>query len=569
MVLYADEEHENIESVVARLWLERASDLLADSEGNPEILEQAGKAWETAGEFVSGNSDFFYLEAKLLLGGYQTSETEQSALREAYEQLALALDKTGENDFWITDFRSRAVLWSSLALRLKEYRALGDRYDQWPRGEKNDPVLIYAAARASLYLGLDERAGELALKGEALADSSTDLNELGNDFGSTMSAFHALAMAAGNRNAFIQAEPTSRRWPGMSEALLPWLLAGYFAADETAALKRVLDEKYHPVLEDLGWISAGVSRPSAAPPGRDLALARRLGCDLSKEYENFTGLLSSDANYDGYPEELIRMVNGKVNSRRIDSDQDGRYEWEFEYDPSGPFFVLYGNERLSVYYEKNAFPEILSVLAKNDRTAVTVSFNPGALSWDPTNGNPYWGKPAGPHWNIPEFWEAARNVTVEETAEEGFVRAKTTLSGGYPIFAQESGFLNENPDHPVWTRQILYRDGIPAAARRSFGTSRENPEKRIWEIYERYENGKMVGLAWDPGETGVPLYMKDWALESFFEIQAWDLNGDEWMDARRFLLPDGSESTSELMITEAGVEDLFPWKASDWTPWDK
>ena len=78
----------------------------------------------------------------------------------------------------------------------------------------------------------------------------------------------------------------------------------------------------------------------------------------------------------------------------------------------------------------------------------------------------------------------------------------------------------------------------------------------------------MVGLAWDPGMTGSPAYLADWALERVLEVQAWDVDGDGWMDYRRFLLPDGPESSAGLFITEAEADDLLPWTASDWYPWD-
>ena len=560
---------EDVESVIARVWLERASDLLDDAGGDSDVLEEARKAWSSAGEYAAGNPDYLYIEAQLLLSGASMGLADDSTIRTAYRRLTLCLDRTGQDEFGISDFRSRAVFWSALALRLREYRALIDRYDDWPRGEKNDPVLIYAAARASLYLGLDRKAGELASKGEALAGSDTDLGELGVGFGTPLPAFRALAMAAGVDGAFEGVEAAARRWTGMSDALLPWVMAGYFDAREVPALKSVMNATLHPVIELLAGGRGSSSGASHISAGRDLVLAAKTGVDPTDEYGSFTGALSADVNYDGYPEEWIKLVNGRPSSRKIDADQDGRYEWEFEFEDNSPLMIRIDEGRLVFHYERDSFPEILSMVAKQGDTTTVVSFYPGAFSWDPTDGNPVWGVPEAPDWERPLFWEAARSVTVDASMEEGTVRAVTALSGGYPVRAEESGYLKGDPAIPLWVRQILYDDGAPVAGRQSFRTAPDDPEKRIWELYERYECGRMVGLAWDPGMTGTPMYMRDWALERYFEIQAWNLDGDEWMDARRFLLPDGSESSSELLITEARTEDLLPWTASDWAPWDR
>ena len=78
----------------------------------------------------------------------------------------------------------------------------------------------------------------------------------------------------------------------------------------------------------------------------------------------------------------------------------------------------------------------------------------------------------------------------------------------------------------------------------------------------------MVGLAWDPSMQGTPLYLKDWALGAYLQIQVWNIEADGWMDVRRFLGAGREGSARELSITEAKTADLLPWTPGSWYPWE-
>ena len=145
----------NPDELIARVWLARADDILSNTtnifekELGDAALNEAAIALDTAAEFRSPGRDALYLKAKLLLAGYRQNNDRNyvSSSRSAYELLSLSLDDhTPTSTADISTFEDRAVLWSSQALRLKEYRELLNRYQNWPRGHQDDPVLMYAAA---------------------------------------------------------------------------------------------------------------------------------------------------------------------------------------------------------------------------------------------------------------------------------------------------------------------------------------------------------------------------------------------------------------------------------------
>lgn len=490
----------------------------------------------------------------------------------------------------LVPFGRRALLFAELSLRLKEYRGYLEAYDGWPPGEIDDPGLLYAAARSALYLGLDERAAALARRGEALSSPGDSLSGFGARFTHPRSEFRALAAAAGNEEAIAGLPSARRRWgEALEGALEPWILSGRIPLNPGDALNSLI----HPELLGAGLHLAGA--PSAgAPPAEgppiperyfsDLSLARKFfeHDELTERFAGFTGTLLEDSNYDGFPEERIEMVNGRPMERRIDTDQDGLDEWEILYDGGEPVRIRVNpgpsGGRLTVNYDAKAYPELLSMVSRDSPITGDAFFPPGRFSWDPSDGGVTFGALQPPDWDDAALMSRVSRIRITadelddpgEAAGIGPVRgeAVTWLESGYPVRALELRYSPGERDNPIWIRELIYEDGRIAAGRRSFRHRSDDPSRRIWELYERYEGGRLIGLAWDPGMSGSPAYLKDWALKSYLEIQAWDIDADGWMDARRFLIAGDRVSSAELFITEASSDDLLPWRPGDWRPWE-
>ena len=485
----------------------------------------------------------------------------------------------------LVPFGRRALLFAELSLRLKEYRGYLEAYDGWPPGEIDDPGLLYAAARSALYLGLDERAAALARRGEALSSPGDSLSGFGARFTHPRSEFRALAAAAGNEEAIAGLPSARRRWgEALEGALEPWILSGRIPLNPGDALNSLI----HPELLGAGLHLAGAP-PAEAPliPERyfsDLSLARKFfeHDELTERFAGFTGTLLEDSNYDGFPEERIEMVNGRPMERRIDTDQDGLDEWEILYDGGEPVRIRVNpgpsGGRLTVNYDAKAYPELLSMVSRDSPITGDAFFPPGRFSWDPSDGGVTFGELQPPDWDDAALMSRVSRIRITadelddpgEAAGIGRVRgeAVTWLESGYPVRALELRYSPGERDNPIWIRELIYEDGRIAAGRRSFRHRSDDPSRRIWELYERYEGGRLIGLAWDPGMSGSPAYLKDWALKSYLEIQAWDIDADGWMDARRFLIAGDRVSSAELFITEASSDDLLPWRPGDWRPWE-
>jgi len=565
---------ENPDSVIARVWLERADGLLkAENNKSHETLNQAAEALDIALEYQNPpGRDALYLRAKLLILG-KIENPEESPVRQAYALLTASFENHSKGDFPdVTDFENRAVLWSSLALRLKDYRGVLDRYSTWPRGTRSSPVLMYAAARAALYLGLDGKSSELAAEGEALSVPGTDLRILSPYFpAGAQPAFRAISIASGDSQSVLNLSAAWNRWPGtLEEALRPWLLSGMVDIPYAGNLAELLSPGMMSLLksdiETLGEYNA------------DLVLLRRMRSSDSVSgkqkvdalLSGFTGVLESDADYDGYPEEKISFVNGKPETRVIDEDQDGLSEWYITYETNRPWRIQYLNSSgiLSLVYDKPNYPSLLLLTYREGSVNLEMSFNPGAFSWEAEGEQGFWLdpiKPAAPDWDEEKLWSGTRVVkyTAANPDYNSFGVSVTVLAGGYPLRAIEKVYSDKESQNLLWIREIVFDEGVPAAGRRSYSGN------SLWELYERYENGVMVGLAWDPGMTGTPVYLKDWALKSYLETQIWDLDSDGWIDVRRFLMPNGEVKSKELLVTEAGPEDFLPWNAADWSPWEQ
>ncbi|MCK5736177.1 MAG: hypothetical protein KAH21_06835, partial [Spirochaetaceae bacterium] len=237
-------------------------------------------------------------------------------------------------------------------------------------------------------------------------------------------------------------------------------------------------------------------------------------------------------------------------------------------------YIQFQNGRLRLTYDKPNYPSLLSLQYQDGDLKVELSMSPGGFSWEAEGVEGYWlnpRDPVEPYWNDEKLWFGTRMVTfsaaVADTGRYGV--SETYLVNGYPLRAIEKIYKDENRDELIHTREIIFDDGVPVAGRRSYRMDPDNPVHRLWELYERYEDGELSGLAWDPGMTGSPAYLRDWALTGYLETQIWDLNSDGWIDVRRFLLPDDEVMVKDLLITEARREDLIPWQASDWSPWEQ
>lgn len=555
------QENRNNEDI-ARLWLERAASLAAEMDGLNSEREQIKKALAMASEFQTPNSssDALYLQA-LLLSSEETPGPD-SAVNQALKLAGESLEKAAGGD--IVPFNDKAVLWSSLALRLKQYRSILDRYEQWPRGHRYEPVLLYAAARAALYLGLEKQAAELARAGESLADHSDSFENLSPAFnGSAVARFRALAVAAGDRES-METLPSARRWGvSLDNALLPWVLSGYIGNEAAPSLAGTPAGEVLSCLNSAG--RGGESVPSAVQD--DLAFLRRAGAAVPLS-GSYSGTMRADADYDGYPEETARFENGELRQRLIDADQDGLYDWVIVFENGQPIQIVLDAGTRTVNYAGGAYPEVLSMTRKEENHYFEASFKPGAYTWKPLEYGMWMDVPQKPANDEERFWRGIRVVRVKQNfpGKQRTVSAMSRLLDGFILFAREECFAPESPE-PLWVREILYEKGLPVAGRRSF--RRSSADRRLWELYERYENGKLVGLAWDPGMQGSPVYLKDWALERYMETQVWNMDRNFWMDARRFIMPDGTDLSRKLLVTEASLEDLLPWKAADWAPWDK
>ena len=562
------------EEILARLWTDKAAALLA----NPDMdnLAAANDALDAAEEFYPPGPDALYLRARIVLDNRlaQDNNTQSSHIRQA-EALALAsLDYEPARQFPPKiPFTDRALLYSRLALRLKNYSSLLNYYESWPRGHRDSIQLLYAASRAALYLGLNERAAELALRGESLSSAGDSLSVFGMGLDNPLPAFRAVSVAAGDEKAIETVGSAMKKWgDAMEKTIMLWVKSGTMENRLIQRIRSHLNTE-NTIIADL-VLGRKVSPEVLSTVKNYLPLARQAGIAIENTpggiiAADYSGTIQSDVNYDGYVEEEILLQNGEIQSRRIDADQDGVDEWSIGYSNGYPAQISLDNDLLIAIYEANAYPEISTLINNNPTESIQgkAEFQSGAFSWDIGKGDPRFGPLDRPTWNDSSLWPYLKSVAIHavipETGEIG--ETTTWFVKGYPVKAVEIRYSELNPDEPLWVREMLFDDGVITAGRRSV---RMQGDIRLWEFYERYEKGEFVGLAWAPGVTSYPVYWKDWALEPWLRTQVWNLDADGWMDVRRFVTARAGESASKLFAGEASQDDLLPWNAESWEPWE-
>ncbi len=551
---------------LARIWIDRAADLLNKTQLDQKELMEAGSALDIAEEFQAPGPDALYLRALIVKDG--RVPVEGIPVRLAYDLSLAALDSDAVPSATVEiSFRKRASLYAAIALRLKKYEDYLDEYASWPKGEKNAITILYAAARSALFLGYQKQAIALALRGESLSEETDSLAGLNLNLDHPLSAFRAIAVAAGDEKLTRTFASARKRWgQSLEDAIMPWILSG-----------RVSGKTIRVILPSL---SASAVKLANAVIGLepltdiqgDLALARMLedSYPLEKMISSFTGMLTADTEYDGYEEERIKVVNGQPVYRVIDADQDGQYEWEFHFKDGIPEQIRLDGGRLEVHYDVKSYPEVHSINSTDGSTHGNAIFLPGSFTWDPGNGDHLSIQLDRPDWVDNDLWPFMSRISLQAELNDGreLGRIFIWLDKGIPVKSVEIHYSDSNQEEPLWVKELLYEDGIVTAGRRSLRKISETDSERLWELYERYENGEIVGLAWDPGMRGTPVYLKDWALETYLQIHVWNLNGDDWMDLRRFVSTETEDSVRELHITEAGESDLLPWSSDSWYPWE-
>ncbi|RLW70366.1 MAG: hypothetical protein B6D68_00915, partial [spirochete symbiont of Stewartia floridana] len=404
----------------------------------------------------------------------------------------------------------------------------------------------------------------LAGRGASLAMSTDELSDFPVGVSRPLPAFWAIAAAAGDEDAVNSFKSAKRRWgQELEKAMMSWILAGMVRDNTMRRIYPALSTNSQKMTDAL----LGVETP---PDGiQDLALIRRLGLLLREETNDYTGTIDADADYDGYVEESIEFLDGRPVSRHIDSDQDGRHEWSIDYKDGLPVRIGIDGGRLEILYDENAYPEVSSMRSNEDNISGEAMFLPGAYSWDPAQGDAVNGELETLRMSDDDLWPFIGRISLrtempyaEETGE-----ILTWLDEGLPVKMVEVRFSARDGQPPLWVRELLFEEGVIVAGRRSLRSDAAGSTERLWELYERYENGRLVGLAWDPQMRGAPLYLKDWALGVYMQIQVWDIDADGWMDVRRFLSEARGQDSRTLSITEAEAADLLPWRADSWYPW--
>ena len=301
---------------------------------------------------------------------------------------------------------------------------------------------------------------------------------------------------------------------------------------------------------------------------RDLGLLE--GKQIFKEFPALEdAVIVSDGNYDGYVEKEISIAKGQIVYISLDEDQNGIKEMVFYNSRTEASHmqnrVSIDGGNLDIIFED--YPLIKSMLFHDEPAGeIEVVLRPGVMRWQPVDLSdilaPF--RPFNLDYN--EVFQSALTFKITSQNDTVIDELLIFIDQGMPIRSTQRAFAVGKPDENLNMRELIYKQGIPVAGRQSFQTKVDNGAP-LWQLYEHYEDGEFVGLAWHPDMKGEPAYLRDWALGRYLDTRIWDLNMDGWIDIKNIILDMNIDTSGYVLPQEAVASDFIPWISSGWSPW--
>ena len=245
---------------------------------------------------------------------------------------------------------------------------------------------------------------------------------------------------------------------------------------------------------------------------------------IEREFTDFTGTLTVDADRDGIPEESFQIASGKIISWTVDAGGDGVDETTVFFSGGRtPSKVVLRNDDESYSYEYSRYPGLAEVEYERGPVRIRHQIVQGALNLPvlrnlPRNDeNPIFFEYRPYTENRIPAIEGLKSASrlIEEFSAAGNDLKRFHIRGGeIRIFEAVRG----EGDTEIIVRRVFFENGSPASGLRDLDLDGR------FDVREEYEDGILSAV------TGAGYTESFWAAA----LKEWDFDGDGKIDAREY-----------------------------------
>jgi tetratricopeptide (TPR) repeat protein len=515
---------------IAEFYFKGASEL-AEKGDVPGALQLLNIAFE----YNTEDSDTYYLKAELLF-------REQQSTAAGIQLLHSALDHNNWNTY--TDWECRLTL-AEVYLRTRQYQSgLDTLLGISQKIVRSNPDYYYLFA--AIYRNLENypEYRDYLTKGRSLFPDNPRLQRL---------AFE-------NKIPAYEEKVWLENWEKPDKEYLRYLLDYLLRCVQHQIVdKEFLVEKADEYrqkkgddpliyLVDLytGAEAADVTEDVFKTYPEDLFAVRNIMNELQDEehkqqlierYRNYSGVLTSDKDRNGYWEEELTVENGSILAYRKDADQNGITEITVHINGQ-PEAVEIQDGGVRFTYRK--YPEIGTVICRPG--------NPYGITVPADNEISYHLRPdslyyslypvSGPAHQLEDYMQERIIPYTPVIDEKSLMETAFRIQNASPGTQTVHWALDVREGTPIkmvqdttgdgeWDKIVLYRSGNPAEG------MRDPDEDGIYEVLELYSNGKIAVVMYDEDGDGNPEYIKQTRPNTQV---LWDYNDDGTIDDREIML---------------------------------
>ncbi|MEW5814981.1 MAG: hypothetical protein AB1798_06235, partial [Spirochaetota bacterium] len=274
-----------------------------------------------------------------------------------------------------------------------------------------------------------------------------------------------------------------------------------------------------------------------------------------EKLKNFTGDVILDVDDNGYFEEMISYSGGIIQRYRVDENQDGISEYEITFEQGKPAKFEKRKDSTSQILMFGDYPAVTDlILTKNDRQVI---YNfPSETVFFPCmergNEDVLFIPAINRELEITEGY--ARTVSLSITEEVPKVKGGSDSESGRTVIKWKPLV-----DSLIWQREEIASRDVPRYITIFHGDNivlgeRDYNRDNLFEVKEKYENGKLSSIQYDSNNNNIPEYTL--FLYPDRNVQSWDFNDDGLADCTEY----GAEGGVIIREYSSGMNGLFDTK---------
>lgn len=317
--------------------------------------------------------------------------------------------------------------------------------------------------------------------------------------------------------------------------------------EDSQSSRESITDLYKSIFGDTGFLHMIENRAGTAVEGSRNLMIRSSGKEKLKD-----GVYFGDYNFDGVSDEIVTVSENELTFLK-DENQDNITDISIHFTNGIPSGVYLNRGDLGYEFKYSDYPYMEEVIFSNKKLKRIYKIYPGTAYTPLRDLNSF-------NWK----YNKKRDAIVEDFTltpvdllkmsyrfDEYFSDNKNvfreyTLKGG-----EVTGIREDSRDSGMFDHFLEISAWQPESGKRDINGD------GIIDVYEYYEDGKIIGIAVDWNNNGKSEYLEDWSV---LNIKTWDFNEDSYMDAEYINSP-GNELYHSVPVEKSIVNhyDIYSW----------